>query len=84
MHFIYFNNNFNEDLYTLHRRLADVRLREGDGLFTEKLARGLDPSFLDQYSTRARRRLRGVNLSSLSCAGKRRIFSHFLHPYFIR
>lgn len=40
----------------MHRRPGDVRLREGDGLFTEKLARGLDLSFLDQYSARARRR----------------------------
>jgi len=26
-----------------HRRLGNVRLHEGDRLFTEKLARGLDP-----------------------------------------
>lgn len=64
--------------------MRDARLREGDGLFTEKLATGLDPSFLDQYSARARRRPRGANLSLLSCAGERHIFSHLLHPYFIR
>jgi len=57
--------------------MGDVRLREGDELFTEKLARGLDPFLINT------RRALGVadtaNLSSLSYA----IFLHLLYPYFI-
>lgn len=65
-----------------HRRWEMRRLCEGDGLFTEKLATGLDPSFLDQYSARTRRRPRGANLSLLPCAGERHIFAHLLHISF--
>lgn len=49
--------------------MGDVRLREGDGLFTEKLARGLDPFLINT------RRALGVAHTTL-------IYRHSLAQYF--